>query len=59
LDWDELVTMQVACLEDDINKVRIPDLIMAQDSIRSGLRVFPVDRHFLLLSQVTPSDLFE
>ena len=59
VDWDELITMQVACLKGGVNRVGIPDLIIAQNSIRNGLRLFSVDKHFLLLSQVIPIDLFE
>lgn len=59
VDWGELITMQVACLKGGVNKVGIPDLIIAQNAIRNGLRLFSVDKHFLLLSQVLPIDLFE
>ena len=59
IDWDGIVGMQVACLKAGINRVGIPDLIIAQSAIRSGLRLYSVDKHFRLMIQVLPLDLFE
>ncbi|MCK5804800.1 MAG: PIN domain-containing protein [Lentisphaeria bacterium] len=59
VDWDDIVMLQVTCLRNGINKVGIPDLIIAQNAIRNGLRVFSVDKHFRLLHQVIPIDLYE
>jgi len=59
VDWDEVIVMQVACLKSGINKVGIPDLIIAQNAIRNSLRLFSVDKHFQLLGQIVPIDLFE
>ena len=59
VDWDDLVALQVACLKNGIHKVGIPDLIIAQNAIRNGLRLFSVDKHFRLLSQVIPLHLYE
>jgi len=59
LDWDDIVMLQVTCLKNGINKVGIPDLIIVQSAISNGLRLFSVDKHFQLLHQVIPIDLFE
>jgi predicted nucleic acid-binding protein len=58
IDWCEIVTMQVTCLQNGINKVGIPDLIIAQNAIDNGLRLLSGDKHFLLLSQVMPLELY-
>ena len=59
IDWEEIVGMQVACLKGGINHVGIADLIVAQNAIRGGLRLYSVDKHFRLMSQVFALDLFE
>ena len=59
VDWDGIVMLQVTCLKNGINKVGIPDLLIAQNAIQHGLRVFTRDKHFLLLHQVIPLDLYE
>ncbi len=57
IDWDGIVGMQVTCLRHGINKVGIPDLIIAQQAIREGLSLFSLDRHFRLLSRHLPLNL--
>ena len=51
--------LQVTCLRNGINKVGISDLIIAQNAMQNGLRAFAVDKHFRLLHQVMPLDLYE
>ena len=59
VDWEDLIALQVACLKKNINKVSIADLIIAQNAIHNGLRLFSADKHFQLLSQVCALALFE
>jgi len=59
VDWDGLVALQATCLRNGVNKVGIPDLIIAQNAIGNGLRLFSIDKHFQLLSRVIPVELFE
>jgi predicted nucleic acid-binding protein len=51
LDWDGIIAMQVTCLRNGINKVGIPDLIVAQQAIQNNLSLFSLDKHFRLLSK--------
>ena len=37
LAWDAIIQMQVLCLRNGINKVGIPDLIIAQHAIQNDL----------------------
>lgn len=59
VDWEGIIIFQVTCLKHGINKVGIPNLIIAQNAIQHGLRVFSVDKHFRLLHRVIPLDLYE
>jgi predicted nucleic acid-binding protein len=51
LNWDDIVEMQVTCLRNGINKVGIPDLIVAQHAMQHNLSLFSLDKHFRLLSK--------
>ncbi len=51
VDWEEIIQMQVTCLRNGINKVGIPDLIIAQCAIQNKLALFSLDKHFQLLGK--------
>lgn len=54
VDWGHLVTMQVVCLQNGINKVGIPDLMIAQNAMLNGLSLYSLDRHFRLMAGHLP-----
>ena len=51
LDWDDLIQMQIVCLSHGINKVGIPDLMIAQHAIQNGLELYTRDKHLKLIAQ--------
>ncbi|MCF7855586.1 MAG: PIN domain-containing protein [Candidatus Pacebacteria bacterium] len=53
-DWDDIVQMQILCLRHGINKVGIPDLMIAQHAIQNGLELYSQDKHFALLARHVP-----
>ena len=57
VDWDDIVQMQITCLRNGINKVGIPDLIIAQHAMQNGLELFSHDKHFAKLSRHVPLSL--
>ena len=52
IDWDDLRNMQNLNLKHGINKVSIPDLIIAQNAIRNDLELYSLDKHFSLMREV-------
>ena len=54
LDWDDMIQMQIACLRHGINKVGIPDLLIAQHAIQNHLELYTRDKHFKLIAQHLP-----
>lgn len=58
INWDEIMEYQVRCLENGINGIGIPYLIIAQNAKLNGLEVYAVDKHFQLLNQVIDLKLF-
>jgi predicted nucleic acid-binding protein len=57
VDWDNLIQMQIACLKHGINKVGIPDLMIAQHAIQNRLELYTRDKHFTLIAQHVPLTL--
>lgn len=51
LDWDNIIQLQVICLRNGINKVGLPDLIIAQHAIQHNFSLYSLDKHFVLLSK--------
>ena len=56
-DWDDVIKLQAVCLRNGINKVGIPDLLIAQHARQHHLRLYTLDRHFTLLAQYIPLSL--
>ena len=51
IDWENIIDMQTKCIRNGINKVGIPDLIIAQNAILNNLDLYTHDKHFKLMSQ--------
>ncbi len=51
IDWRHIIDMQVRCLQNGINKVGVPDLIIAQNVIQNSLDLYTRDKHFRLISR--------
>lgn len=58
IDWPGLRMLQETCISNGINKVGIPDLMIAQQSISLGIPIFSLDGHFALMAQCTPLHLW-
>jgi len=58
IDWSDIIRFQVTCLREGINKVGIPDLIIAQHALQNHLALYSLDRHFRLMSEHLPLVLY-
>ena len=59
IDWNEIVFMQTENLRNGINKVGLPDLMIAQNTIQNKVKLFSCDKHFQLIKNLFPLYLFE
>ena len=57
IDWKIIRKYQHINLQNGINKVGIPDLIIMQQVVINKLTLFSLDKHFKLMSQVINFDL--
>jgi predicted nucleic acid-binding protein len=51
IDWIGLIQYQVLNLKNGLNRVGIPDLIIAQNAIQNGIQLFSFDKHFDLMKK--------
>lgn len=58
IDWDKIIELQVKCIRAGVNKVGIPDLVIAQNAMQHGATVFSLDKHFSLMSRPLSFSLF-
>ena len=58
IDWNEIIDMQTKNLLNGINKVGIPDLIIAQNAINNNLFLFSFDKHFRLMQDLFGLKMF-
>lgn len=59
IDWNSLIYMQTENLKHGINKVGLPDLMIAQNALQNGVTLFSLDRHFELIGDILPLQLYK
>lgn len=52
IDWNELMVFQLKCLQNGLNGIGIPDLIIAQNARQNGSEVYSLDNHFSLMKEI-------
>ena len=58
INWEELIEYQVSCLKAGASGVGIPDLLIAQNAKANNGRIYSLDKHFRLLSQIMKLKLY-
>ncbi|HOE19053.1 MAG TPA: PIN domain-containing protein [Syntrophorhabdaceae bacterium] len=58
IDWSEIIDFQTKCLNDGINGIGIPDLIIAQNSKQHRCEIYSFDNHFRLMQKTLDLLLF-
>jgi predicted nucleic acid-binding protein len=58
IDWENIIHLQIVCLNNGISGIGIPDLIIAQNAIGCGSRLLSNDKHFGLISKHSSLELY-
>ena len=58
IDWEDINQMQITCLQNGINGIGIPDLIIVQNAIQNHLHLLTYDKHFTLMSKLMPLPMY-
>lgn len=57
ISWEIIVQMQIQNIENGINGVGIPDLIILQNVIENNLVLYSIDKHFRLMKKIFDFEL--
>ena len=58
IDWSGIVSMQTENLKNGINRVGLPDIMIAQNAMQNGVQLLSMDKHFELMAKVVPLQLY-
>jgi predicted nucleic acid-binding protein len=59
IDWEEIIRMQTVNLKNGLNRIGIPDLVIAQNAIQNQIGLFSFDKHFEIMKKHIGLKLFE
>ncbi len=59
MNWEQLVEFQYKCLNNGINSIGIPDLIIAQNAKQNYCSIYSLDKHFSLMKEVLEIEVFD
>lgn len=51
IDWNGITQMQILNLKNGLNRVGVPDLIIAQNAIQNQIALYSFDKHFELMKK--------
>ena len=52
IDWNQIIEFQFQCLENGLNGIGIPDLIIAQNVKQNSCEIYSLDSHFRLIKDI-------
>lgn len=50
IKWDQIIDFQNLCLQNGLNGVGIPDLIIVQNAIQNISQIYSLDKHFSIMN---------
>ena len=59
IHWNQLIDWQYRCLQQGLNGLGIPDLIIAQNAIQHRCTLYSLDRHFEIIKDIANIELFK
>ena len=58
INWEEIIHMQCLNLDNGINKVGIPDLLILQNAIQNKTPIWTFDKHFMLMNKIIQFEMY-
>jgi len=59
LNWDQIIEFRFNCLENGLNGIGIPDLIVAQNAKQNRCEIYSFDNHFRLMKDILELQLVD
>ena len=58
IDWNRIIALQYLCLENGLNGVAIPDLLIADNAMQHQAGIFSLDTHFPRMAAFMDFEMF-
>ena len=52
IDWENIIQMQLTCMQSGANGIGLPDLLIAQNAMQNKSKVYSKDKHFRLVGRI-------
>ena len=52
IHWGQIIEFQFKCLKNGLNRISIPDLIIAQNAKQNQCEIYSLDNHFKLMKDI-------
>ena len=52
IHWGQIIEFQFKCLKKGLNRISIPDLIIAQNAKQNQCEIYSLDNHFKLMKDI-------
>jgi len=59
LNWDQIIEFQFNCLKNGLNRIGIPDLIVAQNAKQNRCEIYSFDNRFRLMKDILELQLVD
>ena len=59
IKWNQIIEYQFKCLKNGLNRIGIPDLIIAQNAKQNHCEIFSLDNHFRMMKDILKLQLLE
>ncbi len=59
INWKQITGFQTLCLQNGINGVGIPDLIIAQNALQNDCEIYTLDSHFKMIAPIINIRVFK
>ena len=59
LNWDQIIEFQFNCLKNGLNRIGIPELIVAQNAKQNRCEIYSFDNHFRLMKDILELQLVD
>ena len=58
INWEKIIDLQYLCLQNGLNGVGIPDLIIVQNAMQNHTKIFSLEKHFSNMSAFLDFEMF-
>ncbi len=58
IKWEQIIELQYQCLQNGLNGVGIPDLMIVQNAMQNVSKIYSLDKHFSVMKDFLELEVF-